>query len=162
MNIRKSTISDLDDILAIYEHARNEMIKNGNPTQWGKDKPTLKEIKEDIKNENSYVILEGGNIVGVFALLLGIDETYKVIEGSWLNEEEYGAIHRVASNGKTKGILKACLDFCESKIDNIKIDTHKDNKIMQHLLSKYGYKICGTIYATDGTPRIAYQKSMNN
>ena len=43
-------------------------------------------------------------------------------------------------------------------IKNIRIDTHEDNRIMQHLLDKYGFAKCGCIYVEDGTPRIAYQK----
>jgi hypothetical protein len=50
------------------------------------------------------------------------------------------------------------LHYCESQIGNIRIDTHKDNVIMQHILESHYYTKCGTIYADDGMPRIAYQK----
>ena len=41
---------------------------------------------------------------------------------------------------------------------NLKIDTHEDNVVMQHVLEKNGFERCGKIYTHDGTPRIAYQK----
>jgi ABC-type sugar transport system substrate-binding protein len=41
------------------------------------------------------------------------------------------------------------------------IDRHKDNAIMQHILESHHFTICGTIYADDGSPRIAYQKVVN-
>lgn len=159
MSIRKSTTADLDDILHIYACAREQMKKNGNPTQWGDIHPLPEIITQDIENGNSYVIDEAGKICGVFAFIYGDDPTYQIIDGKWLNNKPYGAIHRIASNGSVKGILNQCLAFCEKQIDNIRIDTHEDNKIMQHLLSKNGYTRCGIISAAeDGTPRIAYQK----
>ncbi len=159
MNIRKSTNEDLDALLGIYEYAREQMRLNGNPTQWGNNNPPIETIKRDIESGNSYVVEKDGEICGTFALILGKEPTYAVIkDGSWLNDEEYGVIHRVASNGKEKGIVFTCLAYCESKIDNVRIDTHEDNKIMQHLLEKAGYQRCGTIFVEDGTPRIAYQK----
>lgn len=40
---------------------------------------------------------------------------------------------------------------------SIRIDTHADNKTMQHLIEADGFTRCGIIYIADGTPRIAYQ-----
>ena len=158
MTIKKSTMKYIDDIMEIYSYAREQMKKNGNPTQWGDNRPSRKTIENDIQLGNSYMIEENGIICGVFSFVLGEDKTYQVIEGKWLNDDQYGTIHRVASNGRVKGILEFCLRFCEDKISNIRVDTHEDNKIMQHLLEKNGYIKCGIIYVDDGSPRIAYQK----
>ena len=38
------------------------------------------------------------------------------------------------------------LEYCESKIDNIRMDTHMDNKPMQNFMLKHGFKHVGTIY----------------
>ena len=76
------------------------------------------------------------------------------------NDEEYGTIHRVAAGSRVKGLLGAVLDFCEKRIDNVRIDTHENNKIMQHILEKNGYIKCGRIYIEDGSPRIAYHKEI--
>lgn len=158
MNIRKSTLDDLSKIEEIYARARERMRGNGNPTQWGSSHPPREMIIEDIDKGIGYVIVSGGEICGVFAYIVGDDPTYGYIEGNWLNNEKYGTIHRIASNGQEKGILKCALDFCRKIEPNIKIDTHSDNKIMQHLLEKYGFVNCGIIYVGDGTPRIAYQR----
>ena len=61
-------------------------------------------------------------------------------------------VHRVASGGLVRGILKACLDFCESLTPNIRIDTHKDNTIMRHLLEKEGFHECGVIHVEEARP----------
>ena len=159
MYIRHSTEQDLPEILDIYAFAREQMKKNGNPTQWGDHRPSRAVIERDIDLEQSYVVCEDGEILGVFAFTVGAEPTYLEIEnGSWLNDEPYGVIHRVASAGKKSGVLSLIFTFCEGKADNIRIDTHDDNKIMQHLLERHGYQKCGRIHIDDGSPRIAYQK----
>ena len=50
------------------------------------------------------------------------------------------------------------LSFCLTHSDNIRIDTHRDNVIMRHLLEKHGFKYCGIIYLENGDERLAYQK----
>ena len=101
--------------------------------------------------------------IGTFAFVLGPDSTYlKIYEGKWLNEDNnYYVIHRISSKPKGKGIMKEILKFCFSKTKNIRIDTHRDNKIMRHILEKEGFKYCGIIYLEDGAERLAYQKILN-
>ena len=95
----------------------------------------------------------------VFMFDICEDETYEVIKnGQWLSDEEYGVIHRVASDGKIKGVLNKAVDFCSAKKAHLRIDTHKDNKIMQHQIEKNGFKKCGIIKLINGDERIAYEK----
>ena len=161
MNVRNSTYEDLPEILKVYENGREIMRQNGNPTQWGDKFPAKEKIIRDIENKTGYVIEENGEICGVFAFIIGPDPTYAVIEdGEWLNDsDEYGTIHRIATNGKARGIFDACLNYCESRINNIRIDTHPNNRAMLHLIPSRGFQRCGIIYTEDdGTQRIAFQK----
>jgi len=156
--IRRSTMNDLCRMLEIYEFARKQMQANGNPNQWI-TYPSKKLLEEDINSGVSYVIESDSKVCGVFVFIIGEDPTYQVIEdGSWINAEPYGTIHRIASDGTLKGIFKTVEEYCSQLIQNIRIDTHEDNKIMQHLLEKSGFTKCGIIYTHDGSPRIAYQK----
>ena len=101
-------------------------------------------------------------IAGVFAFILGEDPTYQEIrQGAWHSDQPYGAVHRVASDGSTHGLTKACFDFCTKIIDYIRIDTHENNKPMQGALQKYGFRECGIIHTDDGTPRIAFDYLKN-
>lgn len=160
MFVRKADIEDLDRIMDIYHSAQNQMIENGNPTQWGYSYPTPDLIEQDIYNENCYLICDGEDIHGVFALFNTAEPTYEYIEdGIWINDDEYLTIHRIASDGAKHGIFKCVADYCKSICDNIRIDTHHDNVIMQKLIEKNDFKRCGTIYVADGSPRIAYQWS---
>ena len=159
MKVRKTTIKDFQKILSIYAYARQQMKLTGNPDQWGDDHPPETVIITDIEKGNSYVIEDNHQICGVFAFIIGDEPAYQIIEGKWLNDKPYGTIHRVASNGTKKGILYECLKFCQSQFPNTRIDTYHDNKIMQHLLEKYGYTKCGIVHLADGSPRIGYQKT---
>lgn len=159
--IRVAESEDFPAVEAIYAGARQRMRQTGNPTQWGSTYPPEDLIREDIAKGWLQLVCEDGRIVGAFALCAGEDKTYQLIEdGQWLNGEPYLTVHRVAGLSGVRGILKTILTFSESRpgARNIRIDTHPDNKIMQHLLTKYGYTKCGIIYHTDGTPRFAYQK----
>ncbi len=159
MNIRHSKIEDFDELISVYDYAREFMRSNGNPTQWGPTHPCAEVLREDIEDGNGYVITEQDVIVGAFVFVIGDDPTYTEIrEGAWLNDRPYGTIHRTASNGKAKGVFDAMLAFCESQIDNIRIDTHRNNAPMLHLLESRGFIRCGLITTDDGTERIAFQK----
>ena len=156
MEIRQARQDELEAVLAIYERARQYMKLTGNPTQWGENYPPAVLVEEDIAKGALYVIDDGG-ICGVFAFFPDGEPLYDRIDGAWLNDEPFAAIHRVASAGTRKGILSDCIAFCRSRSDNLKIDTHVDNKIMQHQLKKVGFVECGTIHLENGDPRIAFQ-----
>ena len=55
-------------------------------------------------------------------------------------------------------VFNAVFEYSEQGAKNIRVDTHRDNKIMQKLLSTRGYVYCGVIYLADGQARLAYQK----
>ena len=158
MQIRKAIPDDLSAIMEIYGIAQDFMIESGNPNQWGHFYPKEDLIKEDIVNQDCYLIYDGNVPHGVFVLIKGNEPTYKIIEnGKWLNDDAYVTLHRIASDGKVKGIFNCAIRYCKGISDNIRIDTHKSNLIMQNLIEKNGFEKCGTIYVADGSPRIAYQ-----
>lgn len=158
MEIRKTEARDFEEVMRIYRYAQEKMIESGNPTQWGHFYPTEEMILDDIEKSISYVIENDGIIVGVFMIREGDDPTYDYIEdGAWLNDEPYVTIHRIASSGISHGIFRIASDFCKTLSDNVRVDTHNDNKIMQGRIEREGFERCGIIYVDDGTPRIAYQ-----
>lgn len=159
MRIRLATADDLDDIMQVYDEARRIMRQAGNDKQWINGYPQRTMIDDDIAKGQCYVV-EGddGAPHGVFMFAAGNDPTYDVIEdGAWLNDNPYGVIHRIGNDGKLRGILPAAVDYCLQSVDDIRIDTHADNAIMHHVLTKCGFTRCGTIYCHDGSPRVAYQ-----
>lgn len=158
--IRPAQKSDLPAIEQVYAAARAYMVKSGNPHQWGDGHPHRELLEDDIEKGNLYVCEIDGEIRGSFALLFGDDPTYNYIEdGRWPNDLPYATIHRIASDGQVKGIFTQCFEYALSRADEIRIDTHHDNKTMQHVVQKHGFRRCGIIYLENGDPRIAYQYS---
>ena len=160
MHIRKAKTEEIDVIMSVFDVARQFMVKTGNDKQWIDGYPSKELIAGNIHDESLYVCLsDDGQIVGVFYFKVEADKTYaKIYDGAWLNDEPYGVVHRIASNGKQRGIGDACLQWCMEQCGNIRVDTHHDNIVMQNVLVRNGYRQCGIIYVANGTERIAFQK----
>ena len=156
--IRKAELKDYKYIMKIYESAQDFMIRSGNPDQWGHFYPDEDQVWDDIMKGICFLICEEEEAHGVFALSAGKEPTYQQIEdGSWLNDEPYLTIHRLAGDGVLHGMFDCVLRFCRERSDNIRIDTHESNIIMKKLVERNGFQRCGTIYVEDGTQRTAYQ-----
>ena len=164
MRIRKTTESDFDRIIEIYAHARDFMAKTGNPDQWGPTNwPPKTLLHNDIREGNSYVCIgDNETVIGVFFFLQGqdIEPTYREItDGAWIGDDTYGVVHRIASDGSEKGIGQFCINWAFEQCGHLRMDTHTDNVIMQHVLNKLGFTKCGIIYVVeDHYPRYAYEK----
>jgi RimJ/RimL family protein N-acetyltransferase len=156
LTVQRASLADLHRIEEIYANARAFMAANGNPTQWNNGYPQKDLLEEDIRLNRLYVVEEENEIKGVFVFFIGADPTYAYIEGSWRSEMPYGVIHRIAGVGG--GIFPAALEFCLREIKHMRIDTHENNKPMQHVVEKAGFSRRGIIYVEDGTPRIAYDR----
>ena len=161
IEIRKTLPTETGILMDIFEQAKRIMRKDGNMKQWTGNYPSIDIITHNIQNGNSYVCIEeNGKIVGTFAFIPGKDPTYtSIYEGEWLEDTlPYGVIHRLASTEDSKGVANACLQWCYTQIPNLRADTHRDNHILQHILTKHGFQYCGIIYLANGDERLAYQK----
>ena len=160
LQLRKATEQDLPAIMAVLEAGRGIMLASGNPNQWAKGYPTEEMVRRDIGPGYGIVMEEEGQIVAYFACIPSPDPTYAVINGgAWIDDEKpYYVVHRIASYPTVHGVFKAMMEYLDGITDNIRIDTHKDNRIMQHNLAKYGFQYCGIIYIASGAERLAYQR----
>jgi len=160
--IRKAVPEDLPRIMEIYAIAQEYMIRSGNPTQWGRTFPPEELIRKDIRDGICHLICDGDTVHGVFAVCEGIEPAYQEIcDGAWLNDEPYITGHRLAGDGKARGLFAAAAKLMKSLAYNVRVDTHENNRTMQHLIEKEGFTRCGIIHLADGSPRIAYQWSKN-
>lgn len=159
--IAKSSLSDIGDIMAIFDSAKRYMRSYGNVNQWSDNYPSQATIEADIASDCSYVVKVNDAIVATFYFVIADEPTYtKIYDGEWKNNARYGVIHRVASNGTTRGVLRLIVDFCRTQIRDIRIDTHRDNSAMRKALTNYGFEYCGIIYLANGDERLAYQLSI--
>lgn len=159
MEVKKTVIEDLDSVMSSIDIARQLMRDSGNTTQWTNGYPSRELMSESINAGHNFLIFKDDEVVASFDFIIGEDPNYLVIEGGkWLNDAPYGVVHRLASNGKARGIAQFCFEWCFSQFPNIRVDTHEDNIPMQKVLSKLNYEKCGVIFVSDGTPRLAFQK----
>ena len=154
------------EIMQVMDAAKQIMRQSGNMYQWGEGYPSEDVITADMRKRGALVIEEtdsehqsAAKIVGYFAFLPSPEPTYdRIYEGEWLDEvRSYHVVHRIASYPDVHGIFNSIMDFCLSRDKNIRIDTHRDNHIMQHNIGKYGFTYCGVIYLMNGDERLAYQ-----
>ncbi len=157
MNVISATRKDLEQVLKIYQSAREFMRTTGNPRQWADVYPPEELVRSDIDSGALYLLTENESILGVFAFFPDGDPIYDTIDGKWLNDLPHGAIHRVASAGTARGVLRAVVEYCLTKTNNLKIDTFRENKIMQAALEKNGFVRCGKVKINDVGDFFAYQ-----
>lgn len=154
---RKATMADVPAVTRLYDGARRFMRRSSNLSQWTGGYPSEADVRADIAAGHLYVAESAGRVAGVFALIIGPDPTYAHIEGgSWLNDEPYGTIHRLASDGTVGRLTDRIIDYCLGKIANLRIDTHADNAPMLRAIGRNGFTFCGIIRVADGSPRRAY------
>lgn len=169
IQLRQTTLDDVEHILAIYETSRRFMRQSGNPSQWTNGYPGKADILRDIENNHGYVLCDESGILATFHLSLKCDPSYAIIEGAWHSNEDYGVIHRiaVAEHAMGKGLAMRCLKEAEKIIlangrNWLRVDTHKDNLPMQGAILKNGCTYCGVIYVlSTKVSRLAYDKKLS-
>lgn len=155
--IRPATLDDLPEFARVYDAAKEYMRRSGNPHQWNTIYPDPETLTEDISARHLYAVEAQGRVHGVFALIPGEEPSYARIDGAWPNALPYATIHRIASDGVFPGLFSVCADFAKARHQAVRIDTHEDNKTMQHLATKHGFLRCGIVQLPGVGPRIAYQ-----
>ena len=159
--IRRATYDDVPVLMDVFRKARGIMRSSGNMNQWNDGYPSEAVVRKDIDNGHCVVLCEDGKVVATMAFIPGPDPTYaEIYDGGWLSDAPYHVIHRIAVAEPGHNAAKALLDWGFGQAGSIRIDTHKDNVIMQHVLSKYGFTHCGMILLANGDPREAYQKDL--
>jgi GNAT superfamily N-acetyltransferase len=167
MKIQLSTSDDIPKIMIIIEDAK-AYLASQKIEQWQKGYPNSEQIENDIKNGESYVVVNDKEQVIATAMFTGNREpTYKIIDGNWRIDESkaYGVIHRMAIKKEFRKFGLATfmfhefhLQLLENNIQSLKIDTHEENIGMQSLIKKLGYQYCGIIYTGYGDKRLAFEK----
>lgn len=159
INIRLASLDDIPSLERVFLIAKKKMRNDGNFLQWTEPDYPICYTYKDIEKGTCYVIEIDHEIHATFVFQLGEEVTYKIIDnGKWLNDEPYGTIHRIASDGYIKDIFSITLNYIKRFNVDIRTDTASYNKRMTHLINKHHFIYCGTIYIRDGSPRDAYQK----
>jgi len=170
--LRKTTLQDLPTVSKIIDSAK-AFLKSQGIDQWQDGYPALPDLQSDVTNQIGYVLIIDGQIAGTAALLHDHDKNYDVInDGSWLGPEDakYTAIHRIAMSPNFRGqhlsekMISGMLTLSSQLgYQQVRIDTHPDNKLMQHLIIKSGFIYRGNVLMDEDPTDIrrAYQLILN-
>ena len=158
IKIRPAVAGEEKRIGEIYDGAKRYQRQTGNMHQWTGAYPGEESARDDIADGKLFVVEQGGEIHGVFFFDTGIEPTYlKIYDGAWPSDEPYGFIHRIASDGVVRGIVRLATEWALKRCDRVRIDTHRDNLPMQKALAATGYRYCGIIHLLSGDERLAFQ-----
>lgn len=160
--IRKASYEDIPELMELFAKARSIMRASGNMHQWNNGYPSEEVVRNDINNEVCHVLCdESGKIIATMAFIQGPDPTYAVIfDGAWIDDSPYHVIHRIAVHEPGHHAAEKLFEWAFMHTSSLRIDTHKDNVIMHHILKKHGFTHCGRILLADGDPREAFQKNI--
>ena len=165
MEIRLAFPNEVNAVMKVIEDAKKTLAKAGSD-QWQNDYPNADIIIDDIISGQAYVALEEGELLAYAAVTKSPEKAYEAIyDGNWEGKEaEYLVFHRiaVASDVQGKGVAQTFLEGLIEGFDylDFRSDTHDQNKVMQHIFEKLGFKQVGKI-PVDGE-RLAYQKVKSN
>ena len=104
MKIQLSTFEDIPAIIAIINDAK-EYLASQKIDQWQNGYPNAEQVANDIKNNESYVVVNDENEVIATAMFTieNQSQLIKVIDGNWIVDENEH-LRSSASNGYQKGI----------------------------------------------------------
>ncbi len=161
--LRPAAAADVPAVMDIIAQAKAFLRAQG-IDQWQTGYPESADILGDIERKRGFCIDLCGEIVGYLCLDFAGEPTYDAIEGAWLSDQPYGVIHRctIAERHRGKGLSKAMFNLCAEEclrrgVGSLRIDTHPDNRIMQHTLPLCGFAYCGVIY-WEGEGKLAYER----
>lgn len=163
MKLRKAELAEAEICYSFINDARKYHARLGF-TQWHAGYPVLETIIDDIIKGMGYAFVdENGSLIGYCCFIIDDEPAYRVIDGSWLNDNQYAVIHRMAfgSTARGKGMSHEAFELLKKQalsygINTIRVDTQKENKVMQHILEREGFVHCGYV-EFDGGPKLAYQ-----
>lgn len=148
----------------ILDEARNHMLAIGR-RQWTEAYPSLADVEADIERGIAYLLWKNGEAVAYGAVSKNGEPEYERLQGTWLSEQDYLVVHRLATSLLHRGehlgrrfltsVEHLCHDLC---INSVKIDTNEDNTEMLHLLPSLGYVLCGEVDYGPRGKRLAYEK----
>lgn len=165
--LRQAKLDDLPRIIDIIDSAK-KTLKDRGVDQWQQGYPNKEILEQDIQEGISFVLMLNGRVVGVAALQQGYDKNYQDMDsGSWSDDSDvtYSIIHRIAIEADHQGehlsaalIQKLMTMSYYLGYRDVRIDTHPENLVMQHIITSNGFEEKGTITMDeDDGIRLAYQ-----
>ena len=170
MVFRNTTSKDREQVIGLWQKAQAYFKENG-IDQWQDGYPNGDTLDADMAGGESYVLVdpETEEVLATCFVSFAGEPDYNVIyEGSWMGQEPYGVVHRVAVAPHRKGqglagqLMDHAADLCrENGMKTMRMDTHEDNRSMQRMFAKNSFEYRGVIYlGRDGAKRVAFEREL--
>ena len=120
--------------------------------QWNEYYPSAEVFKNDIENDELFVLEIQNDLIGVVAITTTMDEDYSAVK--WLTPNKNNVyIHRLAvhPNHQGNGYAQKLMAFAESRarqsnFRSVRLDTFSQNKKNQRFYEQRGYTKLEDIY----------------
>ena len=164
--VRQARIEDLDKITEIFADGQEFLKKQGLPQWQDGHGPTRPMAEADIQKGHGFVLIFQGQVAGYAALVPSPDGSPPLSEGEWAGGyDRHLVIHRVAitRNLRGQGLSRQFLrdTILAARIlgfQDLRIDTHPGNAIMQKISGQVGFIYRGTMdLPIPHGERLAYQ-----
>lgn len=167
MIFRQAVAADLERAIEIMNAAIVRLGAAG-VDQWQHGYPNAERLKSDVEEGIGYVLCDEDEVVAYGAMVFTGEPAYaEITDGEWLTSEgDYAVVHRmcVAEEYVGKGYGRRFMAEAErvaaQSKRSMRVDTHADNKVMQHLMPSMGYTYCGIIYF-ESRYLTAFEKILN-
>lgn len=163
IEFRMAGLKDFPAVSRIMRDAVSRMLCAGR-SQWDESYPADTHIYDDIVSGCGYVLESDAAIAAYGAVVFDGEPAYDFIDGEWLSDSSYVAVHRMAVAERVLGrgfgamFMHAVENFAADRgIGAFRIDTNYDNAEMLRLLDRCGFEQCGIIHYPKGE-RIAFEK----
>lgn len=148
-------MEDLDKIVDILADGRDQLAEKG-VDQWQGEYPSREHIEHDIAQGFAFLAESNDHqTVGALSLVPAPDHVYDNMLGHWITDSNrYVVIHRVAihsahgGHGYATQLFEKVIEEISinyPQINSIRIDTHKKNEAMQHVITKAGFSQVGEL-----------------
>lgn len=143
-----TTMRDIADAIPLYKDTLNNFADE-------------QDAASSFKNGSCYIVTSVETtsnpilILGSFTLSSTPVHHYADTKLSWRSSSHFLVISNIAPiNGR--GTARAILDYASEHADYLRSDVNASNILLRHALEVFGFKVCGTFTANDGSTRVAY------
>lgn len=154
MEIRKGTLKDIDEVAALYDNLNDYLNSHSNYPGWKKGVyPIREDAVQGITEDNLFVAVEKGQIIGTVILRHQPEEAYNLV--NWHNNLDYDDIFVVYTfavhpcflrQGIGMKIMEFVIDYAvRMNMKAVRLDVYEKNTPAIQLYEQLGFQYIDTV-----------------